>query len=119
VEDELFHVDEQKDVAKLEVTFRNFAKAPKNIPLISVTTCLNAMFQLLKMTGFCEHGQIYIRRKGSLGDILDRYGPNLNSPNILVLESNSKNRQNLVSLFRDKTNGGTRQRKRYNPPIIC
>ena len=72
VEDELFHVDEQTDVTKLEVTFRNFAKAPKNVPLISVTTCLNVMLQLLKMTGFCEHGQISIRGKRSLGDILDR-----------------------------------------------
>ena len=70
VEDELFHVDEQIDVTKLETTFRNFAKAPKNLSLISVTTCLNAMLQLLKMTGFCEHGQIPIRGKGSLGDIL-------------------------------------------------
>jgi hypothetical protein len=53
-------VDVQTDVTKLEVTFRNFAKAPKNVSLISGTTCLNAMLQDLKMTGFYEHAQIYI-----------------------------------------------------------
>jgi hypothetical protein len=55
------------------------------------------------MAGFYEHGQISIRGKGSLGDMLDRYGPNLNLPNILVLASNSKNRQSLFSRFGNKT----------------
>ena len=62
------------------------------------------------MTGFCEHGQILIRGKGSLCDILDRHGPNSDLPNILKLASNTKNRQSLVSRFRDKTNGETRQK---------
>jgi len=84
-----------------------------------VITCLNAMIHFVKMTGFCEHGQIPIRGKDSLGDILDRYGPNLNSPNILVLASNSKNLQSLVSRFREKTNAETRHRNRNHLPVIC
>ena len=119
LEDELYHMGEQKDVTKLEVTFRNFARAPKSVSLISLTTCLNATLHFLKMAGFCEHGQIHIRGKGSLGDVLDRYGPNLDSPSIVVLASNSKNRRSFVSRFRDKTNGETRHRNRHNLPGIC
>jgi hypothetical protein len=77
------------------------------------------MLQLLKVTGFYEHGQTCIRGKGSLGDIPDRLGPNLNTPKILVLASNSKNRQNLVGRFRHKTNGETRHRYKHNLPVIC
>jgi hypothetical protein len=32
---ELFHVDGQRDMAKLMVAFRSFANAPKNLPINS------------------------------------------------------------------------------------